>query len=356
MMRNRSSVQRGFTLVEIMVGVVVALIGIIIVYQLAFVAEGFKRNTMSVNDAQQNGLLSSFMLGIQISNAGNAVANAAQDLGTCPDPADANPVKNFALSWRPVPMVIIDGAGGPDSFIVSYSVANTLVAPAVITSPAPIGSTNYKVQSPGGFHVGDMVVAISGTGECESNKVTNVGAPDGNGIVQVDLATASKTAASSRLFNMGATTADRHKMLYDIDTAKNVLRSTSIVDDAGAYAMGVPNPLASNIIDMRLIYGIDNDSDGILDTWVAPTGAWKASTVMAQDASIVNQIKAVRIGVVVRGEQFDRDAPNAGYTFFADTPIPVAVAYPRTVSPAGNYRYRFYETTIPLRNAIWNKQ
>ncbi len=67
-----------------MVGVVIGLIAVLVIYQVFAAAEGIKRNTTSVGDAQQNGLLSSFILGIELANAGNGVASAARDLGACP--------------------------------------------------------------------------------------------------------------------------------------------------------------------------------------------------------------------------------------------------------------------------------
>ena len=68
--RQHHRLHRGFSLIEIMVGVVIGLIAVLVIYQIFAAAEGIKRNTTSVGDAQQNGLLSSFMLGIELANAG----------------------------------------------------------------------------------------------------------------------------------------------------------------------------------------------------------------------------------------------------------------------------------------------
>jgi type IV pilus assembly protein PilW len=61
--------QHGFSLIEIMVGVVIGLIAVLVIYQVFAAAEGIKRNTTSAGDAQQNGLLSSFMLTVELMNA-----------------------------------------------------------------------------------------------------------------------------------------------------------------------------------------------------------------------------------------------------------------------------------------------
>src|SRR5207244_450752 len=102
-------VPRGFSLIEIMVGVVIGLIAVLVIYQVYTVAEGFKRNT-------------------------------------------------------------------------------TLANSALFTGNAAPGAT-FPVQSPGGFHVGDLVVGISApttpSSPCASSKVTAVSAPDGKGIVTI---------------------------------------------------------------------------------------------------------------------------------------------------------------------------
>src|SRR5438128_12285162 len=122
MIRRR---QKGFSLIEIMIGIVIGLIAVLVIYQVFAAAEGIKRNTTSVGDAQQNGLFSSFVLGIELANSGNALASAARDLGTCP------PGVSSALTWRPIPVLIIDGGAPatPDSFVVTYSTSSSLIAP-----------------------------------------------------------------------------------------------------------------------------------------------------------------------------------------------------------------------------------
>src|SRR5207302_1311973 len=72
------------------------------------------------------------------------------------------------------------------------------------------------------------------------------------------------------------------------DVASEVLRSQDLFT-AGA----TPNPLSSNVVNMKLLYGIDPGNSGTL-TWVTPTGPWAPATVMGMTASQLNQIKAVR--------------------------------------------------------------
>jgi type IV pilus assembly protein PilW len=375
---DKGTRQHGFSLIEIMVGVVIGMIAVLVIYQVFAAAEGIKRNTTSAGDAQQNGLLASFMLGVELANASNGVAMAWQKLQSCPTTAGPSAP---ATTLRPIPILITDGGGpaNPDKFVVNYSISNLAIAPAPFKAFSG-SNTPYTVHAPIGFRVGDIVVAISGgspgAGTCAVSKVTDVSAPtaavptpdDPSGDLNAGQVTISHTNApfaftnDAFLLNMGCggppncPVSNAQRVRYDVDP-NGVLRSTSLWDATGPAAVEpAPNPLASNIVNMKLLYGIDNNGDGILDTWVAPTGLWSDASVLAADAPTLRRIKAVRLGIIVRGEQWDRDAPDKTVTLFDDSGIPFPQAFPRfdPGSGMGNYRYRSYETIIPIRNSVWN--
>ena len=356
---------RGFSLIELMVGVVIGLIAMLVIYQVFATAEGLKRNTTSVGDAQQNGLLSSFMLGIELANAGNGVAYAAAPFfQNCLGNA------NFASTWRPMPLVIVDGGGDnlPDSFMVNYSVTNAAIAPAPFTANAT-GITDYKVRSPTGFQADDLIVAVS-PGGCAASRVLSVvadlpiyPAPNAQGIVTVshtDPGSGVPFGSGAWLFNMGPA-ANAQKVRYDVTNA-GVLRSTALLKVDGTPnddTSPPPNPLATNVANIKLQYGVDATGSGVL-TWVsATTSPWTPAelllTTPGPPPGLVTQLKtlkAVRIGIVVRGEQWDRSLPDAPWSLFGG---PLNGGYAGTFpSVGGNYRYRTYETVIPIRNELWN--
>jgi type IV pilus assembly protein PilW len=354
----------GHSLVEVLVGALIGLLTVLVIYQVFAVAEGFKRNTTGAADAQQNGLFSLYTLGIEVANAGNGLATAATELDSCPDTGD------IRTSMRPLPVLITDGADlqpprpNADAFVASYGAASRRVSPAEVVETAAAGAAEVRVRSPAGFRKGDLVVAIAApaaghaVGRCERRTVAAVSAADQGGIVTLTLD--SPTAAlsgQSVLLDLGPA-AQARRVLYDV--SGDVLRSTDLLV-AGAVA----NPLASNVVVMKLQYGIDGDGDGFLDRWVGGTGDWSPDKVMAMpthpaagapDAPAIVRIKAVRLGVVVRSEQFDRDvtAPY-GWTLFDCSETDRSACPGRlTGSLPANWRYRTYETVIPLRNQIWN--
>jgi type IV pilus assembly protein PilW len=379
---------RGFGLVEVMVGLVIGLIAVLVIYQVFNVAEGFKRNTTAAGEAQSTGLFSTFLLGMELANGGTAMADSAADLATCPDTG------NIATSFRPIPVLITDGGGGtvnpnPDSFVVNYSIASTLSSTAMFNYKDPVAKTTtygpgdpFNIQSAGGFHVGDLIVSINpALPDCRSSKITAVSA---TGTQTVDLygtltdvasvtITHTGTAISydgdgrpglSMLFNMGP--ADRaQKIRYSLNGG--VLYSTPLLDANGQpLAVPVGNPLASNVVMMKVEYGIDSDLDalGLLDTWVQANagGGWDPASMLPGTVTKINQVKAIRIGIIVQSEQFDQTLGNYDWVLFDCSNANKALCPGRLTGtinasavPPGNWRFKKYETIIPLRNAIWNK-
>ena len=58
--------QRGMSLIELMVGVVIGLIAILVIYQTFAVAEGVKRQTISAGDAQKTGMIAMYLIGAEV--------------------------------------------------------------------------------------------------------------------------------------------------------------------------------------------------------------------------------------------------------------------------------------------------
>ena len=69
--------QRGASIIEVMVGLLIGLIVVAVIYNTLIVAEGFRRSTLGVADAQVTGQLSQFIVGRELSNAGNGVMSVS---------------------------------------------------------------------------------------------------------------------------------------------------------------------------------------------------------------------------------------------------------------------------------------
>ncbi|MEP6656733.1 MAG: PilW family protein [Betaproteobacteria bacterium] len=342
----------GIGLIETMIGLAIGLLASAVILQTFLVSEGFRRNTTSAGDAQQNGLFSTFTLARELANAGNDLAASGRELGTCPNTNDV------ATTLRPIPVLITADPSDakPDTFVVHYGVSSILVSPAALVAAAPAGAA-FQVQSPAGFARDDMIVAISRSGQCERARATAVSAPDGGGVVTINhTGMAQDFGATSRLLTLGPW--DRvQRVQYAV--SNGVLRSLDLTN-----ADATPNPMSSDIVNMKVQYGIDTNADGLLDAWVKATQPpWTSAVLMGAAWPVINQIKAVRIGMIVRGPQYDRtiDGDFRWVLFDCDEadktkcPGRLAGTIARDAG-GGGYRYRSYETIVPLRNPLWNKQ
>jgi type IV pilus assembly protein PilW len=141
------------------------------------------------------------------------------------------------------------------------------------------------------------------------------------------------------------------------DVASGSLRSTDVGNG------DAPVPVVSNVVNLKFQYGIDSNGDGTLDTWVsaASPGAWAPAALLAAPRSTLERIKAIRIGLIVRSEQRDRRLTSGYHWVLFDCESDDKSTCPGRLEgtiggPAtGSYRYRAFETIVPLRNVIWNR-
>jgi type IV pilus assembly protein PilW len=363
--------QAGMTMIEIMVGITLGLFVVLVIYQVYDVAERYKRNTTTSGDAQTTGIFSMFFLSREIGNAGAGIAIKSSDnidLFQCPGAVPP------AQLLRPIPVLITDGGADdiPDSLIAFYGSPASLATGAPFTQAAGAGSTVYQVQSPLGFAVNDTVIAVRSAGN--NCQIANVDAVVAD-LVRLGAVNITHTPGlgldmpqGSKLINLGQLTRAT-KTLYDVDAATATLRTTDLLPALLGLAAGVPNPVASNVINFKAQYGIDTTvpANGTIDAWVPATAGspWDPVNLAVAPAAQIQQIKAVRIGIVIRGDEPDRalslanDPAGFTWTMFPCPPAPaICTTPPLTGTIFGGaqfgYRYRVYETVIPLRNAIWN--
>ena len=356
---------RGFGIVEIMVGVVLGLVALLIIYQALALSEGYRRTTTAGGDAQSTGLIASYLLSQDLGNAGNTLADSSQDLMTCDVEA------TFAANLRPIPVLIQDGGADDvsDTVSVFYGVNRRLVTPVSTRPPVHVPGAAFLTQSPMGWAVGQSFVIANSNAlaapRCEMGRVTALAGPDANGVVTVTHSgVANAYLQPSWMINLGASNEVR-KVVYDIQDG--VLRVTNLLD-----AVPTPNPIASNVVFMEAQYGIDTNNDNAIDAWVnARNAPWRPADVLGANTAQIKSIKAVRFALVVRSSQFERPRDAEGRqvaenvasplsgdfttTLFRCNSLPgctgeVTVTLPGTA----NYRYRVFEQVVPLRNQIWN--
>jgi len=112
---------------------------------------------------------------------------------------------------------------------------------------------------------------------------------------------------------------------------------------------------AENVFEMHALYGVDTNADGVIDAWVSPSsGSYTVSALTAGTstaAGLLKNIRAVRVGLILRTALPERSTVNAATTLTLFSDISTTLTYTRTLdSTEQHYRYRTIEATIPLRN------
>ena len=361
--------QRGAGIIETMVGILIGMVVLLAVYNVLAFAEGYKRTTVGVSDAQVTGQFAQFVLAREISSAGNGIASALEDLATC----------NNDWRLKPIPVLITDGgaANTPDSLITFYSNARRVVSPVLFSAAAPIGSTAFEIQSPNGYFEQDWVVATDRVNNCTLRRLTGPPVPfssnpGSQGRVTVPFAGATTVAfpaGSSRLVNLGQV--NRTQYTVNTGTAGKQRQLYSQDVNIGVVAQPVV-PIAQNVMLLKAQYGIDTNGDLSVDCWTSADNSnacgdgidYSAGAIgsNATTAATIRRIKAVRIAIVVRSDEPDlRDPALVGQTAIlfncsvnTNVGCPGRIAIDNTTLQ-DNYRYRIYETTVPLRNTLWNQ-
>jgi type IV pilus assembly protein PilW len=374
---NRES---GFTLVEMMVGVLVGLIATVVMFQVFAVSEGQKRTTTGAGDAQQSGLFSLFQMERDIRQAGFGL-NLPSFLGCQTNgwnEAGANP---FTVQLQPV--TIVNGAAGaPDTITVIYGSSDKLAAPERLRNAVVTAAENYVLNNRYGFFLGDVVVvgeagkpcrvaqvsALPGASEIahtSGSYVDSEGNPQStkyNGPAPGFPGTGygpwvRATNLGGRLFNLGdsptfTTYAIQNNQLVAID-ATNPASSVVIAD---------------GIVQMQAQYGFDGNNDGRLSlptnvSVLNPAGAdqWADSLPAVMPGTTMAQITAVRLAIVARSTTPERPTTagvcvttTVGPRWFArDIVSPYLIDVSASGADWGCFRYRAFEVTIPLRNVAW---
>jgi type IV pilus assembly protein PilW len=345
--------QAGLSLVEVMVAVLIGLIGILIITQAYITGDRFNRSTLGEGGAQTNGLIALYNVERDVRLGGYGIASSAA-LGCglahwyysgAYAVVDGGPLPNI----RVAPVVITTAVGEPDKITVLYGGESERVMPTRVTGFD--GSTNSAVlDGVAGFFANDLLLIVGGAG-CSIAKVT---APDPSSqkvFMDTTLpynppgwATFPGHAEGDLVMNLSARPVLRE---YSI-SPENKLRLTEGLLTAGANSS---QDLVDGIVDLRAQYGKDNNADGVVDVW---------NTTLPTTAAEWQQVLALRVAVLARIGNYEK--PDAGTdcdaTVPANAPAWTGGAFDKldlatATSVDRCYRYRVFETTIPMRNMIW---
>ena len=330
--------QPGFSLVEIMVGMAIGMIGVIIIMQVTSAFEARKESTISGDDAQNGGAIALYGMQKDVAQAGYGVSSPllfGQSLST-PNVI----IAPFAPVRINPPQLVAVGDPGTDTILVTYGNSNTPEGGAIrnpaLTLPyrTDSGTRTGMIGTGGvGFAVGDWVIpAQSGvTGDPTAaapalipQAMYSVIAPPASGVVSV----AGVAPALADPPN-----APTHPILFNMGPAPVIL----------AYAV---------------IGGSLSVCDYMAVNCAATPGAWQqlAGNIITMRA-FCEPGNGLRIALVNRSTRPDR---NNVVTNAVPAWNPGGTAQDVVLTPGPSwgadwksYHYKTFETVIPIRNATW---
>lgn len=356
----------GFSLVELMIGLVIGGIATLIIMQVFSTFEGQKRTTTGSADAQTNASLALYNLqrDIQMAGYGLPIFDPENSPMKCPTETftiavdlDGDPVtpdENVELGVFPI--TVQDGGAGSDTITVRYSRSSSSGGVPVKINASPFDDlipvpSNQGCNAPDPLTGRKDIALITSPPNCELRTVTAISAPIGaeSAGIYIELNDVSGIAVNSSIACLGR---DWGEVSYRVED-EQLWRS-------GTYSGDAPN--VANIVDLQAQYGISAAvNTNQVTSWV------DADDLDVSNISNRNRIRAVRVAVVARNGQAEIDNVSAPCSSTTDpNPTGVCTWAGTDASPAPvldlsanpdwqRYRYRVYETIIPLRNVIWSK-
>jgi type IV pilus assembly protein PilW len=400
---------RGMTLIEILVGVVIGLLGILVIFQVLAVSEDRKRTTVHGSDAQSAGAIALYQLQREVQLGGYGFAGAdTKQIGclvrawdTTPPPAKPN-----AIDFRLYPVEIVQGAAGaPDTLRVLWGSSDQVVTNQSWT-PSTIDATMKTMSvGRGGLDFGDVLVitgvpdpATSST-ECALVQVTDRPAGGQPRDIGHKLAYTLPGPAATWL-SKDATPAPRFNKDAGWPGSAPFTPASGFVFNLGKQPRRVewrvtlpaePNPnrlvatetlfglpaveVADAIINLQAEYGIDRNNNQTIDanewTVTPPAPDPLANPCNDNPSKSWRCVRAIRVALLARSAHWDKTActPNPqrtsgeggalGLVPFVMTNVDGTAGSadcaedPPSPNNWRRYRYSVYETVIPLRNMIW---
>jgi type IV pilus assembly protein PilW len=363
----------GFSLVEIMVGMLIGLIGILVIMQVFAVSEGQKRTTTGSGDAQTNGAIALYMMERDIRQGGygfasldllNCNVKAYNEQRTPPD-FTLQPMAPFVINPANVP------AGDPNTDVVVVTYGNSDgLGEGVGFQQQSGASANYKVTNRAGFTVGEMVIAAQPGLDCTVAQITDLpasgscGMGGGGGQTDVIIHNAGNfkdpyqncdtvqshwnkpgglgvTYTTGKLYSLGRLP---RSVAYAVRGGK-LTACDFFASDCSAAAQttnpAVWVPVADNIVGLQAQYGRDTSApmDMTVDVYDKTTPA---------DACGYARIPAVRLGVLARSTQYEKETVTTGDPAWQGGTFTIS-----GLPDWSHYRYKVFQTVIPLRNIIW---
>lgn len=346
-MRSLHSLRRapGFSLVELLIGLVIGMLAVVVMMQVFSVSEGYKRTTTGGDDAQNNAAVGLYGLQRDMRQGGMGVSGF-QLIG-------CNVLLRAGVTLNAISPVTINHASIPagdantDTLLIVYGNPNGAgEGEKIEAQPSQkiytVAAAAPSATASGAFAQDDQVIVEAQTRPSPCNLTMDKVA----------------SVASTNVTMTGAGVAGvSGGIIYNLGQAPKVLAyavrggSLTVCDytvsncstAAGASDPTIWVPITSDVVSLRAEYGQDTSTpmDGTVDAWSQTTPTTQCLWARAS---------AVRLVLVARSAQFDKNTVTTAAPVWASTAAPIDLS---GLTDWGHYRYKMFQTVVPLRNIAW---
>jgi len=393
MKRVYFSSTRGFSIVELMVSVVIGMLALMFATRLITDGEQNKQAALGGSDAMQNGIMAMFSISSDISQAGfglnDPILVGCNTLmldggGTGYQMLQAS---RGGATITPLAAAVIQNNGmAPDKIALSGGGALTGTATVRLTEAYSGGAVLAIDRQAYGFSFNDVIVVApelptSAGPRCSLVQLSATPAAGattptlnfaaGAGLRFNNGTLGNAFSIKSRVFNLGPA----NKLSFHTWSVNGGFLQLAATDVDGTQTAAAT--VADNIVSMKAQYGFDTraatafkpEEGTIVSRW-SPDMIDADGKDGAGSAGDYQRISAIRLAVVARSKVAERPAadgtcsataadkaPEVFTVTQAGTTAPDAIK--PTVTVAGDtvdwkcYRYRVFETIVPIRNAAW---
>lgn len=376
----------GFSLVELMVSIVIGLLAVLFATRIMTDSEASKRGALGGSDSMQNGMMAMFSISGDAEQAGyglnDPILNGCDTIFKDSKGYELAPARRDDADVTPLTgAVIVPGADGMPDQLTLYAGS----------APGGTGTTRLLTNYIGGnqlvvdrelygFAVGDVIVVApeNGEGQCALAQVAALTAQGASPALGIgDIRHRYNTGAmgrnfdgsASRIFNLGPESGlSFHTWLVENGVLR--LRATNLGADGGAA-----HAVADNIVSLKAQYGFDKRGAADFDPELGmQVGEWSSEMIDADGDGVeggagdYQRIAALRIAVVARAKTPERPGADGVCTAQPAVIKVFGSAQPHGVDPVEVeldvrvkddpvdwrcYRYRTFETIVPMRNTGW---
>lgn len=386
-----STRQRGFSLVELLVSIVVGLLAVMFATKLFSSSEQNRQASLGGSAAMQNGMQALFSITKDAAQAGwglnDPLVAGCDTLFSDTQGYQLTATTRGAAAGTITPLgaALIESNGANSDRLTLYAGSSITGSGEVGLGAAYTGGDTLQVDRIAfGFAQGDVILVVpeSAVAPVPKCALAQISAPP---VVVDNIQSFKISAGAGNRFNRAAGLGDTYKggvtrvfnlgpsdglafHQWSVDGAFLRLRASDL---AGAGAQS--QPVVDNIVSLKAQYGFDDSA-----TFNPESGMqvrrWSAAMIDADgvdgigSAGDYQRIAALRVAVVARSRQPDKPAADGSCAATTVLPVvfgsaapagvaaaPISVNVAVTGDPIGwqCYRYRVFESIVPMRNLAW---